>query len=503
MWVERLELKNIRSFAQATLTFSRGLNVLVGQNNTGKSTILLPLLALQKGLRGFSNTDHRLAVGNAPASAEIDFSESAKPYFGNDCRRITFVSAGQGFDVRGQYVDGHKEVTVGKIQSDEPHNFIYPFLSMRKVKALDESVNLATVRNVPATFTNLNAKIDRVSDPSFEPAYERYMQACEEIVGFRISMEHTGSGKRAVLKVGEIGTIPLLAMGEGIVNILGLVTSLVTAKNALFILEEPENDIHPRALKRLLDLVIQRSKENQFIVTTHSNIVLKTLGAAEDAKVFRFDLKMDGQLPTSAVTEVPPNSESRRAILQDLGYEFGDIDLWDGWLILEESSAEKIIRDYLIPVFVPSLRPRLKTFSAHSISEVDRKFRYFNDLFVFLHLQPAYKNRAWVLVDGGEEEKKVVQKLASLYENSGWNPERFLQLEAHDFEHYYPEQFEERREEVLSQSDKQARREGKRRLLQEVEDWVKESPEEAKTAFAESAGEVIQILRRIEAELGS
>ncbi len=57
--------------------------------------------------------------------------------------------------------------------------------------------------------------------------------------------------------------------------------------------------------------------------------------------------------------------------------------------LLEESSAEKIVREYLIPWFVPKLGGKLRTFSARSVSEVEAKFEDFNKLFVFLHLSPT------------------------------------------------------------------------------------------------------------------
>ena len=41
-------------------------------------------------------------------------------------------------------------------------------------------------------------------------------------------------------------------MGEGVANIVGLLVDLCLAENKLFLIEEPENDIHPKALKGLL-----------------------------------------------------------------------------------------------------------------------------------------------------------------------------------------------------------------------------------------------------------
>jgi DNA repair exonuclease SbcCD ATPase subunit len=49
MWVSKLELTNIRSFEKADIVLSKGINILVGPNNAGKSTLLNAALAsLQK-----------------------------------------------------------------------------------------------------------------------------------------------------------------------------------------------------------------------------------------------------------------------------------------------------------------------------------------------------------------------------------------------------------------------------------------------------------------------
>jgi hypothetical protein len=171
--------------------------------------------------------------------------------------------------------------------------------------------------------------------------------------------------------------------------------------------------------------------------------------------------------------------------------------MWSGWLILEESSAEKIIKKYLIPWFTPELNGKLKTFSARSLSEVKKKFEDFNNLFVFLHLQPVYKNLAWVVIDAGDEEEKIINDLKDLYTRSGWNKENFLQFSEHDFEQYYPDRFKSKVNNILQTIDKQKRRKMKNELLEEVEHWIKENDGDAKEAFKESASNVIEVLLQI------
>ena len=39
-WIKEVEIENFRGIRKGTLTSLKGINILVGRNNTGKSTIL-------------------------------------------------------------------------------------------------------------------------------------------------------------------------------------------------------------------------------------------------------------------------------------------------------------------------------------------------------------------------------------------------------------------------------------------------------------------------------
>ena len=184
-------------------------------------------------------------------------------------------------------------------------------------------------------------------------------------------------------------------------------------------------------------------------------------------------------------------------LLEELGYEFNDFGLWDAWLFLEESSAERIIKDYLIPWFCPKLKNKLRTYSSSSSSEVEIKFKDFNNLFVFLHLTPSYKNKAWVVIDAGLEETKIMEKMRSYYVvNNGWNKNNFQQFSKHDFEEYYPFEFQAKFQEI-NILKKDSKRKGKENLLNDLIRWIVEDEKRAKTEFKNSASEVIEILKTI------
>jgi hypothetical protein len=391
------------------------------------------------------------------------------------------------------------------ISSVEPMNLIYPYLSKRKTVTFQDQINEANTNSVLGNFSNLYSKIDRLITPQFQPGNKRYLDACKSVLGFDISTLASPNGKKAVYFIHNMEHIPLTAMGEGVTNIIGLITDLCVAENRIFLIEEPENDIHPQALKALLKLIIDSSSSNQFFISTHSNIVMKYLGGMADTKIFNITNECSDEkrskLFVSSLEEIPPDPERRREVLEDLGYEFHDFGLWAGWLFLEESSAEVLIREWFIKWYTPTMVNKLRTYSANSTSQVILKFDDFNRLFVYLHLEPKYKNKVWVIIDDGDHEKEIIDKLKLSYMRSGWNEENFSQFTEHDFESYYPEVFQEKVATVLAMTNKKAKRKAKKELLDEVKAWIVDNEDLAKEAFEISAKPVIAKLKEIEKKI--
>ena len=287
-------------------------------------------------------------------------------------------------------------------------------------------------------------------------------------------------------------------MGEGVPNIVMLLADLALSEGKLFLIEESENDLHPGALKALLELIIESSATNQFAISTHSNIVLRHLGSVKDTKVYEINSAPD-QLPVEAkIRLVEPTVQARLKVLRDLGYSFSDFELWDGWLFLEEASAERIIRDYLIPWFVPTLS-RVRTLAAGGASKVEPAFEDFYRLVRFTHLERAYTNAAWVRVDGDVAGKKLIETLKERF--STWDPDRFACFQNSQFEHYYPYEFKDRIKNTLAISDKQLLRSSKHELLDDVRSWLDADQVRGTKALQISAHEIIQDLKKIATQL--
>jgi AAA domain, putative AbiEii toxin, Type IV TA system len=509
MKISSVHIENFKSFASTGEISLGQVNVLVGRNNHGKSAFIRAIHLMQQGPELTVN-DIRIGAQQAVIEITLEsedllpelqhyYGKTADKYYKNESKNgslraeITLFRQSNG---TFSFEFGFPNWSPALIRAIEPDNFIYTYLSKRKVMAFDRAVDVDRARAVVSDMRYLVAKVARLANPDYE-RYEEYTKLCNAVLGFRITAYPAPGGQQAGIPIGAHGHIPIESMGEGVSSQLGLITDLCMADGNLLLIEEPENDIHPEGLKTLLNVIAEKSERNQFIVSTHSNIVTRYLGAIPDSKVFEFESEYKrNEVPTSAILEVEPTAEARIEVLRRLGYELSDFDLWDGWLILEESSAEVIIR-YLVPWFAPSLS-RVRTVAAGGTSKVRPTFDDFHRLFLFSHLEPQYRGRAWVVVDGDNEGQKVITGLKTAYKD--WPPDHFTTWSQPDFEHYYPSQFARQVKDVLAKphDEKPA---AKKRLLDEIKAWCEANQKDAKAAFAASAAEVIKKLKEIDQSL--
>jgi hypothetical protein len=501
MRLSKVHIRNFKSLADTGEVNLDRINVLVGRNNHGKSAFVQAVHLIQSGAR-FSTRDIRLGTDEAEITYVLE-DVSRPAIIGQQVIQIG-EPVGAAFKALWN-VGGRVTATwtmIGSsnnhafIRESEPYNFIYTYLSKRKVTEFDQVVNLQKTLAVSSDLRNIVSKVDRLANPAHHKSQE-YTDLCMSVLGFRISSLASTGGHQAGIPVGPNTYIPIEDMGEGVSSLLGLITDLCVADGNLFLIEEPENDIHPDGLKTLLSFIVAKSEHNQFIVTTHSNIVTRYLGAAEGSKIFEFKSEYEpNRVPTTEVRVVENTPEARINVLRQLGYELSDFYLWDAWMILEESSAEFVIQ-CLIPWFVPRLS-RVRTVAAGGTSKVGPTFEDYRRLFLFAHLEPQYRNRAWVIVDGDDEGQRVTARLREKYQD--WPSDQFRNWTEPDFERYFPAQFSTDVTEVLGMPHDQ-KWEAKKALHKTVNDWCRENPDDAKKALAESAAEVIGVLQAVDREL--
>lgn len=305
MYISKIDLDNIRCFqGPHTLITSENINILIGNNNSGKSTILKSIYHLQGyqflgsdrtldtlyssiSLK-FKTDSHYNFLGypNNPYNVDTVHSASVKFIWHYDISNTKNFHSSIDMFLKDEENDfSSLSVSFNPYENNNKRNLLYLYFSNRKPVKYNTSVLVSEAEKINTDLSNLFAKIDSIVSRDTQ-ILSMYREACIDILGYFIGTVQDDEGKHAAFAVDNDRSIPITSMGDGVPNILGLITDLCLAENKVFLIEEIENDIHPKALKSLLDLIEYKSLSNQFFISTHSNVVLRRLGANEKHKIF-------------------------------------------------------------------------------------------------------------------------------------------------------------------------------------------------------------------------
>ncbi|MFH0734572.1 MAG: AAA family ATPase [bacterium] len=96
-------------------------------------------------------------------------------------------------------------------------------------------------------------------------------------------------------------------LSDGSILLISLITKILTSEHSIFLIEEPENSLHPKALVDLINFIKSFINEKQFIIVTHSLTLLNTSNPND---VIIAELQENG---LSNITNIPnPKEISRR-----------------------------------------------------------------------------------------------------------------------------------------------------------------------------------------------
>lgn len=104
--------------------------------------------------------------------------------------------------------------------------------------------------------------------------------------------------------------IPAPLISDGTINIIALIIALYFEKKRLIIIEEPERNIHPHLISRMVDMMKDASRKKQIIVTTHNPEFVKHAGL-ENLFFISRDEKGFSKI------EKPANKEELKVFLKD------------------------------------------------------------------------------------------------------------------------------------------------------------------------------------------
>ena len=139
-------------------------------------------------------------------------------------------------------------------------------------------------------------------------------------------------------------------IGQGFSQLVIVLTNLILRKGnfTIICLEEPESSLHPGLLRRFID-ELRTFKNVEFLVTTHSHVILDCLEPAD--KVFRLQQRQDGSCnvqPCHAIQE-------QHALLDALGIRASSL-LQTNCVIWVEEPTDRLYLRRMIKCINPNLK---------------------------------------------------------------------------------------------------------------------------------------------------
>ena len=367
MKITSLRARNYRSIRKQTFDFD-ALNMFIGANASGKSTILDALRFLHDGAkRGFEaavamrggmihmawkgqrfqtielavsltdgsrnyewkvrlerqgydfiveeRVDARLTKSDPPTNYLESKAGHGWWWSGEENRQVEIKQSAMACALTAASADASFQ---GRVIADFVRRWGFfdpsPCLLRHDSAASDSNGLDPYGRNLAKTLYTL-----RESTPDL---FDRVVRATRSILGVPETIEPRENDGRFYFVQNEPGLqFPVHQVGasSGTLRLLALMVALHASSEARLIgIEEPENYVHPSALEALVQQILEATDRVQFVVTTHSPLVLDCLDRPGDISVVHRD-ETDG-----TVVARETDADGVRKALQESGFGLGE-----------------------------------------------------------------------------------------------------------------------------------------------------------------------------------
>lgn len=284
---KKLLLENFTVFKKAEFDFSPGLNLIIGENGTGKSHILKLCYALQKTLSSFA--------GKIPPKdvAERSFAQSLIEVFRPDSlgRLATRVRGYVSSSVKAEFKNGGKidikfsprnteRVDINIDFPSEPTSTVL-FIPPKEILSVFPGFQAALEKrelDFDATYLHLAKALNNAALKGKKPnAIDGLLKQIKQIINSSVVKSDNRFYFHSSQTNGDIEA-HLVAEGH---RKLGMLTQLLQngelLENSSLYWDEPEANLNPRLLIKLAYMLANLSKIMQITVATHSLILLREI----------------------------------------------------------------------------------------------------------------------------------------------------------------------------------------------------------------------------------
>lgn len=480
MKIKRISIENFRSIKQANILVS-DFNIFVGQNNCGKTNLFEALEFFFNGYKGDIRELIFKRSSNLEMSVEIEFSDiqDGLSKMQNEKNRVTLsgklgnvdiaclrrsskdvkkrklyidgneVAPGTGFDAAlndflpkfeyittKQYYDSvakySKTTPIGAMLSNVLATILQTNQQYRefqeKFSALFESDDSEIKTEFDRIGNNVKVYLEKqfpdtskvrfeVTQPAFEDLLKNFNTDIDD--GIETSAEEKGDGMQRALMLSIIQAYSdFRKQNED------------AGKSFLFLIDEAELHLHPKAQRQLKEVLYDLSKDtDQVFINTHSSVFVAD--NCEGQSIFKVE-KSSGETCISNVNE----SEKPYIIYDLLGGSPADLLLPNNFLIVEGQSEFELFTRIIKRFY--SDKPSIQIIQAHGdVDQAEKSINAIEKLFTPLN-NNIYGNKLVILMDcPSDQTKGGVDDFRKRYKHLDKNTQIFI-LDKRDIEQCYP-----------------------------------------------------------------
>lgn len=162
--------------------------------------------------------------------------------------------------------------------------------------------------------------------------------------------------KKSVLRV-KIGKVErdIYNLGDGIQTLITIFYKVFFEKNSIFLIEEPENTLHPSMQRRMIDTFYSKDikeQNHQFFITTHSNHLMDLSLDHNDISIYKFNTLPDDR---KLVEQVDSGNES---VLFELGVNNSSVFIANS-TIWVEGVTDRFYLKKILDLYLENEQPAL------------------------------------------------------------------------------------------------------------------------------------------------
>lgn len=286
--IERFALKNFTAFDRININFSPGINIIIGENGTGKSHLLKAAYALSSG--GALKNDGAPVFEASLTGMLVDLFHplggnlSNLRKWGTDGKAVLAADFSAGRRVSAIFGEDSGTVSVmddnyPKHYSDNPV-YIQPRETLSFLKGF---AGLYERYDIPfdRSFRNMALMLDlpRLRPEKTDDHSRRIMSAIEKVCGGQFVFH---GGGRVSFRSGD-EEFSASATAEGFLQ-LGTLYRLIEngsikpGESGPIFWDEPETSLNPKLIKVLAGIMLELARNGQqIVIATHSYVLLKYL----------------------------------------------------------------------------------------------------------------------------------------------------------------------------------------------------------------------------------